>query len=398
MRPPLADGGGHAVSGAVLVEPHGGRLVRRIVQDRERADELVRARHLPRVELDDPAAADLELIAVGAYSPLDGFMTRDEYEAVLTELHLPGGLPWTLPVLLRVDEAVARGLVPGGEVALWHRGVLVGTLEVCDRFRVDREREARLVYGTADPAHPGVAMLSRAPGAALGGPVRLLQRPRLALRRLVLDPADVRSEIGRRGWLTVAAFQSRNPPHRAHEYLMRVALELCDGLLLHPLVGATKEDDVPAAARAEAYRALVDGYLPAERVLLAGFPGAMRYAGPREAVFHAIVRKNYGATHFIVGRDHAGVGRFYGPFDAQRIFARFDPQRLGITPLCFDDAFYCLRCEGMATSRTCRHGEAERVAVSGTRLRAWLRAGSLPPPEWMRPEVARVLSEALRAC
>lgn len=377
--------------------PHGGSLVRRVLDPEAAREERARAERLPALQLDPVAAADLELIAVGAYSPLRGFMTRGEYEAVVTEMHLPDGLPWTLPIVLRADPEAARGLREGERVALAAGGRVVGVLEVADVFVVDREREARLVFGTEDHAHPGVARLLRVPTLAVGGPVWLIERPPHPLRHLIADPAEVRAEIVRRGWDTVVAFQTRNPMHRAHEYLVKCALELVDGLLLHPLVGATKEDDVPAPLRVRAYRTLVDAYFPRDRVLLAGFPGAMRYAGPREAVFHALVRKNYGATHFIVGRDHAGVGGYYGPFDAQRLFRRFDPARLGITPLCFDQAFYCRRCQGMATARTCPHGAEERVTLSGTQVRGMLRSGLLPPAEFTRPEVARILAEAFAA-
>lgn len=374
--------------------PHGGTLVRCLVEDAdERADLEGRAGDLPAVELDPAAAADLEMIAVGAYSPLRGFMTRDEYEAVLEEMHLPGGLPWTLPVLLRVPVEQARGLRPERQVALRDgRGRLLGVMTVLDAFRYDREREARLVFGTADPEHPGVKALLGSGDAAVGGPVRLLNRPWHPLRPRLLDPADVRREIARRGWTAVAAFQTRNPLHRGHEYLLRVALELVDGLLLHPLVGPTKADDLPADLRMRTYESVVRAAFPPERVLLAGFPAAMRYAGPREAVFHALVRKNYGATHFIVGRNHAGVGGYYGPYDAQRLFHRFPAERLGIVPLCFEDAFYCRACSGMATVKTCPHEEADRLHPSGTDLRRALRHGRLPPPECVRPEVAEVLA------
>lgn len=384
------------MGGPAPAAPHGGILVQRVVEDRDERQELERrAAELPAVFLDAATAYDLELLAVGAYSPLCGFMTRDEYEAVLEEMHLPSGWPWTLPILLRVPPDEARALRPDAEVALRDGdGRLLGVMRVADAFRYDREREARRVFGTADPEHPGVQALAACPAAALGGPVRLVHRPWHPLRERILDPADVRRELVRRGWTAVAAFQTRNPLHRGHEYLLRVALELVDGLLLHPLVGPTKADDLPADLRMRTYEAVVAAAFPEERVLLAGFPAAMRYAGPREAVFHALVRKNYGATHFIVGRNHAGVGRYYGPYDAQRLLARFDPARLGIVPLCFEDAFYCRGCGGMATAKTCRHGEADRLHPSGTDLRRALRDGSPPPVEWVRPEVARVLVAA----
>ncbi|BDG60066.1 sulfate adenylyltransferase [Caldinitratiruptor microaerophilus] len=384
-------------SAAGLVPPHGGTLVDRVLRGDALCAARERVRHLPAVRLDPVRTADLECITTGVFSPLDGFMDRAQYDSVLEHMHLPDGLPWTLPVTLPVPVGLATTLRPGAEVALvGPEGRPLGLMQVREAFSYDPEREARRVFGTCDPAHPGVARLRRQPEVYLAGPVWLLERPPAPFPDLALDPAETRRIFAARGWRHVVGFQTRNPVHRAHEYIQKVALELVDGLFLNPLLGPTKDDDVPAALRVRCYRALLGRYYPEARVLLAAFPAAMRYAGPREAVFHAICRKNYGCSHFIVGRDHAGVGHFYGPHDSQRIFSEFDPHRLGLTPLFFDRAFWCRTCGGMASDRTCPHPEADRLILSGTRVREMLRAGVLPPPEFTRPEVARLLAEGMR--
>jgi len=377
-----------------MIAPHGGRLVRRVAlgpaADALRDD----AGRLPTVSVVPKEAADAVLLAIGAYSPLEGFMNHDTYRSVLERMHLPSGLPWTLPVTLPVQARRAQHLRAGSRVAL-RAPRLLAVLEVEDVFRRDLEAEARWVFGTTDPHHPGVArLLAESPWVA-GGPLQLVERPPVPFPGRTPDPAHTRAHFARMGWRTVTAFQTRNPTHRAHEYLQKCALELTDGLLLHPLVGETKDDDVPAVVRMRCYEALLETYYPRDRVLLAAFPAAMRYAGPREAVFHALVRKNYGCTHMIIGRDHAGVGNFYDPVAAHRIFTAFDPQALEITPLFFEDAFFCRRCGGMATMKTCPHETDARVSLSGTRLRALLQAGELPPAEVVRPEVAALLMENL---
>jgi sulfate adenylyltransferase len=377
-----------------LIPPHGGSLVDRVLTGPARLRALERAATRPALPLSPWSLADLELIAVGALSPLTGFMRADDYRSVLHELHLANGLAWSLPITLRVPDGIALG----DELALTAPdGTLVGLLEVHDVYAANREEEARLVYGTTDPSHPGVRALLAQGERAVGGDVWLLNRPAPPFPELALDPADTRAIFASRGWRTVVGFQTRNPVHRAHEYIQKVALETVDGLLLHPLVGQTKADDVPAEVRVRSYHVLIEHYYPQERVVLGAFPAAMRYAGPREAIFHALVRKNYGCTHFIVGRDHAGVGSFYGTYDAQRIFRRFAPGELGIEPLCFEHTFYCTVCAGMASSKTCPHDASRHVVLSGTRVRELLRAGMLPPPEFSRPEVARVLIEGLAA-
>jgi sulfate adenylyltransferase len=382
------------VSGALsTIVPHGGTLINRLVAADEAPAALERAGALPLVTLDARGVADLELLATGAYSPLHGFMGRADYQRVLHEMRLADGLPWSLPITLRVTdphglrETVALG-TPDGTV--------LGLLELQEIYQGSQTDEAQLVFGTTDAKHPGVAQLYGQGDFLLGGDVQLLRRTNPLFPELALDPADTRRAFAERGWHTVVGFQTRNPVHRAHEYIQKAALETVDGLLLHPLLGPTKDDDVPAAVRVESYRVLLERYYPPHRVLLAGFPAAMRYAGPREAVFHALVRKNYGCTHFIVGRDHAGVGTYYGSYDAQRIFERFAPGELGIHPVCFEHTFYCQRCGGMASPKTCPHEATSHVILSGSKVREMLRQGTLPPPEFSRPEVVRVLADALR--
>ncbi len=375
------------------IAPHGGTLVNRVLTGREREGALEQAAALPSLTLGPASTSDLELIATGGYSPLTGFMRRADYLHTLRHMRLPSGLPWSLPITLRVSSRDGVG----DRVALTASdGSILGILEVADVFTQSKEEEARLVYGTTDATHPGVKQLHAQGDTLLGGDVWLLNRTAPAFPELALDPAATRRFFAERGWQTVVGFQTRNPVHRAHEYIQKAALEIVDGLLLHPLVGHTKDDDVPAAVRVRSYRVLLERYYPSDRVLLAAFPAAMRYAGPREAVFHALVRKNYGCTHFIVGRDHAGVGNYYGPYDAQRIFDEFRPRELGIQPLCFEHTFYCRRCSGMASPKTCPHGADARVALSGTKVRELLRSGELLPPEFSRPEVAQVLADGLK--
>jgi sulfate adenylyltransferase len=344
------------------------------------------------IALDARASADLELIGSGAFNPLTGFMGSADYFRVLAEMRLADGRPWPLPITLRVVDP--KGI--SGVVDLRGSDGVFGRLTVTEIFAASKEEEAAAAFGTADPAHPGVAHLYDQGDFLVAGSVEVVRRSTPPFPEIAFDPADTRRVFAERGWRTIVGFQTRNPVHRAHEYIQKAALEIVDGLLLHPLVGPTKDDDIPAAVRVRSYRVLLDGYYPADRVVLAAFPAAMRYAGPREAVFHALVRKNYGCTHFIVGRDHAGVGNYYGTYDAQRIFEKFAPGELGIQPLCFEHTFYCRTCGATASPKTCPHDATARVTLSGTRVRELLRNGELPPPEFSRPEVARVLVEGLR--
>jgi sulfate adenylyltransferase/3'-phosphoadenosine 5'-phosphosulfate synthase len=349
---------------------------------------------LPRLDVSSRDVADAYMLATGALWPLTGFIGKQDHQAILETGRLAAGDPFTIPVTLRVDAAHAARLRGATQVALWHEGRAAAVVDVEDIYQAPRQPEAQAVFGTEDPAHPGVAHLLAAGEYAIAGAVTLLGRPPSPFPGYDLTPAEVRAARDRQGWRTMVGFQTRNPVHRAHEYLQKVALESIDGLLLHPLVGETKAGDIPADVRMRCYQALLDGYYPADRVLLATNPAWMRYAGPKEAVFHAIVRRNYGCTHFIVGRDHAGVGSYYDTYAAHRIFDEYTPQELGITILRFDNTFYCTACGSMASTRTCPHPPEEHLTLSGTRVRELLAAGHDLPVEFSRPEVAEVLREA----
>jgi sulfate adenylyltransferase/3'-phosphoadenosine 5'-phosphosulfate synthase len=381
-----------------LVAPHGGELVDRFVRGEARQRLQERAAGLPRVRLDERGASDLELLGNGAYSPLKGFMTPRDYLRVVRGQRLESGAVWSVPITLAVPAEAAARLTVGAEVGLESPdGRVVGVLELSDRWAPDKELEAREVYRTTDESHPGVAYLKASGDVYLGGEVWLLDRPLdPQFPQYPRDPAATRALFEARGWRRVVGFQTRNPVHRAHEYITKCALEIADGLLLHPLVGATKSGDVPADVRMRCYEVLLEKYYPRDRVVLGLYPAAMRYAGPREAVSHALVRKNYGCSHFVVGRDHAGVGGFYGTYDAQRAFDAFSPGELGIEPLRFEEAFWSTAVGGMATAKTAPGDPSTRIVLSGTQVREMLRAGKLPPPEFSRPEVARILLEAAR--
>jgi ATP sulfurylase len=354
---------------------------------------------LPRLELDERERSDLEMIGVGALSPLTGFMRKLDYDTVVETMRLSDGLVWSLPVTKAISAEDAKRLREGNEVALVDaRGDALAIMQVTDIYAYDKRREAERCFGTSETAHPGVDRLFRQGDVLIGGPVQVIKRPPNAdFASYRLTPLETRQRMDEMEWKTVVGFQTRNPVHRAHEYLQKVALETVDGLLLHPLVGATKSDDVPADVRMRTYEEILAHYYPAKRILLSVFPAAMRYAGPREAVFHAICRKNYGCTHFIVGRDHAGVGNYYGSYDAQLLIDRFAAHELGITPIKFEHSFYCRTCGNLASARTCPHGREHHVVLSGTKVREMLTSGELPPPEFTRPEVARILMESYQA-
>lgn len=381
-----------------MIKPHGGQLVNRTVEGQEREALEQRASRMPSVSLNVREMCDLEMIATGAMSPLEGFMTREDYVSVLDLMRLSQGLPWTVPVTLSIKQGRGDEYEVGGQVALSDEsGGIVGVLHLEDKFEVDKRHEALTVLRTTDEAHPGNQYLQSIGDVYLGGKVSLINRPKhKVLNNYRLDPKEMRVLFKAKGWRQVAAFQTRNPIHRAHEYLQKCALEIVDAILIHPLVGATKDDDISPEVRMRCYEALLERYYPRTRVALAVFPAAMRYAGPREAVFHAIIRKNYGCTHFIVGRDHAGVGSYYGAYDAHRIFREFEPDEIGITPLFFDNAFYCNTCDSMASMKTCPHSSRDHIVFSGTKVREMLRRGQTPPPEFTRPEVAEILLKAFR--
>jgi sulfate adenylyltransferase len=367
-----------------LIAPHGGKLVDCTGERPEGVDGLEAYALSPR-EL-----ADLDMLASGGLSPLDGFLGREDYERVVGEMRLSSDLPWALPVCLAVASAPK-----GDRVCLTDEaGTQLAVLDVAEVYPYDKEREAEQCFRTTDSDHPGVARLFAQHELYLAGRVTVFQRQEPPYPELARDPGETRALFAERGWKRVVGFQTRNPIHRAHEYLTKCALETVDGLLLHPLVGETKSDDVPADVRVECYRVLLERYYPADRVVISTFPAAMRYAGPREAIWHAICRKNYGCSHFIVGRDHAGVGSYYGTYDAQLIFDELAPHELDIEPMFFEHSFWCKVCGQMATPKTCPHGGDDHVFLSGTKVRELLSAGELPPVEFSRPEVAEILIRA----
>ncbi|OGQ44446.1 MAG: sulfate adenylyltransferase [Deltaproteobacteria bacterium RIFCSPLOWO2_02_44_9] len=381
-----------------LIEPHGGKLVNRIMEGKEREALAEKARRLKKVTLNDRELSDLEMIAIGAFSPLEGFMKKDDYHSVMDNMKLSNGLPWTIPITLSVTKDEAKNLKDGEDVSLVKdEGEILAILHIEEKFSHDKEKEALQVYGTKDMAHPGVAKVFEMGDVLLGGNVSVIHRVKQeSFKKYRLDPVETRHLFKEKGWKRVVGFQTRNPIHRAHEYIQKCAMETVDGLMIHPIVGETKGDDVPAAVRVRCYEVLLEGYYPKDRAVLVVNPAAMRYAGPKEAIFHALIRKNYGCTHFIVGRDHAGVGNYYGTFDAHYIFDEFDPQEIGITPMFFDHTFYCRKCESMASYKSCPHDSSHHVTLSGTKVREMLRAGTIPPVEFSRPEVAKVLIEAMK--
>jgi len=380
-----------------LITPHGGELVINMASAAERAELQERASGLPEVLVGSRQMADLEMLAIGAYSPLGGFMKRADYLGVVNDMHLENGLPWSVPITISVTSEQAANLKEGSQVALVNEhGTLQAVMLVEEKYGYDKQHEASKVYRTTEEAHPGVKVVYQQGDVLLGGSVRVVALPNQAFAKYRFTPTQSRQQFTERGWKRVVGFQTRNPVHRAHEYIQKCALETVDGLYLHPLVGDTKGDDIPADVRMRCYEVLLQNYYPEDRVVLGVLPAAMRYAGPREAIFHALMRKNYGCSHFIVGRDHAGVGNYYGTYDAHYIFAEFDPAKLGITPMFFDHTFFCRTCDSMASSKTCPHGNDQHVTLSGTKVRQMLQAGEIPPREFSRPEVAKVLIEAMR--
>ena len=380
-----------------LIAPHGGELIVNMAGESEHAALQQHASTLPQLEVGSRQLADLEMLAIGAYSPLHGFMTRADYLGSVNDMHLANGLPWSIPITLAATTEQAAKFKEGTEIALVNaQKTLQAIMTIEEKFGYDKQLEASKVYRTTDEAHPGVKVVYEQGDVLLGGPVCIVALQQQAFARYRFTPTLSRQAFVERGWKRVVGFQTRNPVHRAHEYIQKCALETVDGLYLHPLVGDTKGDDIPADVRMQCYEVLLENYYPADRVILGVLPAAMRYAGPREAIFHALMRKNYGCSHFIVGRDHAGVGSYYGTYDAHYIFAEFDAVELGIVPMFFDHTFYCRACDAMASSKTCPHSSEQHVTLSGTKVRQMLQAGEIPPREFSRPEVAQVLIQAMR--
>ncbi len=383
--------------------PHGGTLINRQLSGDAVEEAKARAAGLTRVVLSEINLADLEMIATGGLSPLTGYMGQADYDSVVHNMRLANGLPWTIPVTLAISDEQAAQIRVGQQVALVEQDAdgerILAILDVQEKYRISHGDEAQNVYRTIDAAHPGVARLYRQGETLLGGPIAVIELPARAHSEfpdLRYTPEQTRAIFAERGWRRIVGFQTRNPIHRAHEYIQKTALEIVDGLLLHPLVGETKGDDIPADVRVNSYRAILEAYYPPSRTLLGAFPAAMRYAGPREAIFHAIARKNYGCTHFIVGRDHAGVGGYYGSYDAHYIFDEFSPEEIGITPLFFEHTFYCKKCAGIVSLKTCPHDKTDHIILSGTQVREKLANGEPLPVEFTRPEVSEILIRGLR--
>lgn len=377
------------------VPPHGGQLKPLLLEGEELEQEKEKARSLPAVRLTSRETSDLIMMAMGAFSPLDGFMGKDDYISVIEDMHMKDGILWPVPITLSVTDDQAGSFQLDSEIALVdeENDEVMGSMKVMEKFTYDKNLEAKHVFRTEDEAHPGVAKLLAQKEVLLAGPVKAFSEgpyPEIYGKHFG-RPKETRKIFKEHGWRTIAAFQTRNPIHRSHEYCTKIALEVSDGLLIHPLVGKLKTDDIPADIRMKCYEVLMENYYPQDRVVLKVYPMEMRYAGPREAILHAIFRQNYGCSHLIVGRDHAGVGNYYGPFDAQTIFDDIDKGELHLKPLKIDWTFWCHNCDGMASLKTCPHDKEDRVLISGTDLRKMLANGKMPPKEFSRPEVVKIL-------
>ena len=375
--------------------PHGGTLLPLLLKGEDVQKELEKSKSLPHIKIGSREVSDLIMLGMGAFSPLKGFMTKEDYEDVVKDMHCKDGVFWPVPITLAVTKDQSDSLKEDQEITLVDENsdVVMGIMTIEEKYGYDKDREAKSVFRTNDTRHPGVKKLYEQGEILLGGPVKVISEGEYPARfpLYYARPQEVRQVFEDRGWNQVAAFQVRNPIHRSHEYCTKIALEISDGLFIHPLVGALKADDIPAEVRVRCYELLLDRYYPKERVVMRVYPMEMRYAGPREALLHAIIRQNFGCSHLIVGRDHAGVGDFYGPFDAQKIFETLQPNDLQIKPLNIDWTFYCYKCEGMASFKTCPHSKEDRCLISGTELRRMLSHGEMPPPEFSRPEVLQIL-------
>ena len=381
-----------------LVNPHGGaELLPLLLEGEALAAERLRAESLPRLRVSSREKGDLIMLGIGGFTPLEGFMTRADWEGVCDGMRMTSGLFWPIPITLSADAASVEGLSTGTDVALIDPddGSVLATMKITEKYAIDKAHECATIFKTTDLEHPGVKMVMEQGDVNLAGPVKVLSMGGFPEKygELFMTPAQTRALFESLGWSRIAAFQTRNPMHRSHEYLAKVAIEVCDGVLVHSLLGALKPGDIPAEVRTRAINVLVEGYFQGKTIVQAGYPLDMRYAGPREALLHALFRQNYGCSHQIVGRDHAGVGSYYGPFDAHHVFDHLPKDALETQPLKIDWTFWCYKCGGMASARTCPHDEADRLLVSGTKLRKWLSEGAEVPAEFSRPEVLQVLRE-----
>lgn len=376
-----------------MIKPHGGTLINRIAKGKEKDELIKQAQKFYKINIQDRFVSDCEMIAIGGFSPLSGFMDKDTAISVIEKMELPGGTIWSIPILLPISKSDKSKIKNGDKVILEDKyDRIIAIIEVREKFTLDLENYCQKVFKTTEIAHPGVKAVKEAGNYFIAGDIKLINRP---LREKIdknyfKDPLQTRKEFEEKGWNSIVAFQTRNPIHRAHEYLIKCALEITDGALIHPLVGETKPDDVPANARMQCYETIIENYFNQEKTMLTVLPTAMRYAGPKEAIHHMIMRKNYGCTHMIIGRDHAGVGDYYGTYEAQELVDKVSDQ-LGIVALKFEHSFYCKKCENMATKKTCPHSADAHVFLSGTKVRKMLKEGEKPPKEFSRPEVAEVL-------